>query len=264
MMAKQVLWIIACSIVLAPWAVAQPPERKPDRRDGSREKGNWDEGRNVDRPPRGRGFPVADPIFGALDTDHDGILSSTELEQASKSLMELDQNGDGQLTRNELRPRFAPRGPGDGGPPLPDGARQRFGPDGRGNARRDRPRPPLEGQDRPRARPGDGAGEPPFLGRMMERLLSMDADGDGKLTTEELSERAKRLLDQADHNGDGAIDEEELRGVADMMRSRFRDQGRPSGRPAERRERARPKRPPIEDSPESSGEEQPVETQAGE
>jgi hypothetical protein len=51
----------------------------------------------------------------ALDTNHDGTLDATEIANASASLKTLDKNGDGQLTRDELRP------------PRPDG-----GPEGQG------------------------------------------------------------------------------------------------------------------------------------
>ena len=35
------------------------------------------------------------PIFKALDTDEDGQLSQSEIENASKSILKLDKNGDG-------------------------------------------------------------------------------------------------------------------------------------------------------------------------
>ena len=44
------------------------------------------------------------PIVEALDTNHDGIISSNEIANASAALKTLDKNGDGQLTRDELFP----------------------------------------------------------------------------------------------------------------------------------------------------------------
>jgi len=107
-------------------AGAQPPDRpgRPPERDG-------------ERPP-----PPPHPIFEALDTDHDGVLSPEEIRAASESLRKLDRNGDGKVTRDELRPHDAPgRGPGRG----PDGA----GADERGR-RADRGGPPAgPGERRP-------------------------------------------------------------------------------------------------------------------
>lgn len=67
--------------------------------------------------PEGRGGPGGpggrrmDPLFAALDTNHDGVLSREEIEHAPESLLALDANGDGKLTMEELRPTM----PGGGG-----------------------------------------------------------------------------------------------------------------------------------------------------
>jgi hypothetical protein len=93
------------------------------------------------RPPRPADAPEppADapkrphpPIFAALDTDGDGVISAAELANAAASLAKLDKNGDGKLTPDEfMGPRGEGRGPrghgGPGGPghghgPHPDGA----------------------------------------------------------------------------------------------------------------------------------------------
>src|SRR5579863_2888861 len=63
-------------------------------------------------PGMGRHHPVL-PIMAALDTNHDGILESNEIANASAALKTLDKNGTGQLTMDELlppRPQFAPEG----------------------------------------------------------------------------------------------------------------------------------------------------------
>ena len=63
---------------------------------------------------RGEGFggpgrgTRGDPLFAALDTDHDGVLSAKEIAGASAALKQLDRNGDGQLTPDEFRPQFGP------------------------------------------------------------------------------------------------------------------------------------------------------------
>lgn len=42
-------------------------------------------------------------LLVALDTNHDGILEWSEITNAEASLESLDRNGDGWLTRRELR-----------------------------------------------------------------------------------------------------------------------------------------------------------------
>ena len=64
------------------------------------------------------------PVFRALDTDDDGDISAGEIDAAPESLASLDDDGDGQLSGDELRPR-------QGGPrvffgspaSLPEGSR---------------------------------------------------------------------------------------------------------------------------------------------
>jgi hypothetical protein len=61
----------------------------------------------------GRGaFVLPDPLQTALDADHNGQLSSVEIDNAPKALLTLDLNMDGQLTVDETRPVF---GRGRGG-----------------------------------------------------------------------------------------------------------------------------------------------------
>src|SRR5580693_2662625 len=80
---------------------------------------------NNDGPPAGGGpggqagpsgpgrhhRPPPLPIVMALDTNHDGIIDSNEIANASAELLTLDKNGDGILTTNEYlppRPKDAP------------------------------------------------------------------------------------------------------------------------------------------------------------
>jgi len=60
---------------------------------------------------RRRGPPP--PLIVALDADKDRVISAEEIENASEALKSLDKNGDGQLTREELRPK-PPQRPGNG------------------------------------------------------------------------------------------------------------------------------------------------------
>lgn len=63
--------------------------------------------------------PPPPPVLVVLDANHDGVIDATEIANASAALLTLDKNGDGQLTREELRP---PRPEGDAGGPPPEGA----------------------------------------------------------------------------------------------------------------------------------------------
>ena len=49
------------------------------------------------------------PLVTALDANHDGIIDSNEIANASAALLTLDTNGDGVLTTNEYLPPHPPR-----------------------------------------------------------------------------------------------------------------------------------------------------------
>jgi hypothetical protein len=71
--------------------------------------------------PGGRRMMPPSPLMEALDANHDGIIDADEIANASVALKTLDKNGDGKLTRDELRP---PRPHGDrrqGPTPIHDG-----------------------------------------------------------------------------------------------------------------------------------------------
>jgi hypothetical protein len=92
----------------------RPP--RPPRPDNSAD-GNTNSPPRWDGPGGGPGAnghrPPPDPLFMALDVNHDGVIDADEIANAPAALKMLDANGDGKLTRDELRPR---RPPQDGGP----------------------------------------------------------------------------------------------------------------------------------------------------
>lgn len=137
--------------------------------------------------PGGPGFPGSPmgimqmmPLMKVLDTDHDGTLSASEIANASKALLQLDKNGDGIISSEEMRPDpnampggFAGAGPGAGG---------QF----------------------------NGA----MMGKMFERS---DANGDGKLTGDEIPERMRDKIAMIDKDGDGSITKSEFAAMAARM-----------------------------------------------
>jgi len=84
------------------------PQRRPHR----------DESRDAVGAPHGPGHRPPPPIIAVLDANHDGIIDTAEIANASAALFTLDLDGDGELTPEELRP---PRPEADaGGPPEAD------------------------------------------------------------------------------------------------------------------------------------------------
>ena len=81
---------------------------------GGNQTGSPDGNPPPDGPPGGQSkgpggqHPPIPPIFAALDTNGDGVLSADEIANAPKSLLKLDKNADGQLTQDELRPGRRP------------------------------------------------------------------------------------------------------------------------------------------------------------
>jgi Ca2+-binding EF-hand superfamily protein len=220
----------------APESARGQGERRP--RDGAQgDRGPRDRGPRggaqgergpQDRGP-GRGFdPWRFPLMAALDVDRDGRLSAKEIENAAVALKKLDKNEDGTLTPDELRPKF-------GGPGGPDGPGGIGGP-GRGGPGFGGPRPDRDRPGRPEA------GGRPQGQDMVERLMRMDANGDGKVTKEEMPERLQRLLERMDANGDGAVDKEEGQKAAE----RFGRGDRPRGGRAAGGDRPRQPQQPEE------------------
>lgn len=162
-------------------SMAQPPEG--DRPDGPPPEGRQERPREGGPDGRPR-FP--NPVLEALDADKNGELSAEEIANAATALKTLDKNSDGKLDMAETRPNFGGMGRGFGGPPGGPG----FG------------GPPGGGQ-------GGGGTE-----EMMNRLIAMDANKNGKLEKDEVPERMQSMFARADKNEDGAIDKEEMTAMA--------------------------------------------------
>lgn len=136
---------------------------------------------------RGRGGPGGHggfgrgghPIVRALDADKDGELSATELANASASIRALDKNGDGNVSIDEFRPAR----PADA-PELPADAPARKG-------------PPPGADGTTRTRPSDPV------------MLALDANSDHALSAAEIA-NATASLKALDANGDGKLTRDEL------------------------------------------------------
>jgi len=111
-----VLALSASALVLTAQSTGNRPAgtARPPHRDGA-------------GGPGGPGHRPPPPVMAVLDANHDGIIDATEIANASKALLTLDKNGDGQLTQDELRP---PRPEGDAGGPPPGGEGQDGPPQG--------------------------------------------------------------------------------------------------------------------------------------
>jgi len=136
------------------------------------------------RPP---GPPPPPPpllVLVAIDADEDGILSVAEIANAPASLKELDENGDGQLTIEEILPP-PPQGRRHGPPPG----------DQDSSASPDRPR---HGGDGKSGGPGRGHHGPPAI------LKALDADGDRTISASEI-QGSTAALKALDKNSDGQL-----------------------------------------------------------
>ena len=151
----------------------------------------------MSQPPEGRNGPPRRPENGgdhhhpphdqlreALDADHDHQLSAEEIKNATAAILSLDTNNDGMLTDDEFRPPMPPGGPEGRGPEGrgPEGR----GPEGRGPEGRGPEGRGPEGRGAP--------GGPPSPERLVERAMTFDTDGDGKLDKNELTKFAEEMM----------------------------------------------------------------------
>lgn len=247
-------------------------------REGGREGGYGRGGGREGGYGRERGMRMPpSPLMRVLDADKNGELSSDEIANAAKALKALDKNEDGKLSREELRPQFphgrqpgqrggqggGPGGRPGGGPPSGEQFVKHimgFDKDGDGKVTKEELPEPMQRmlqrgdtnedgaidreeaeklveqlerfrRDRPQGGPG-GAG-------FVERMMNLDRDGDGKVTQDEMPDWMRaRVLERADTNGDGAIDQEEAEKMADQFERRR------GGPPPGAGRDDRPERPP--------------------
>ena len=135
---------------------------------------------------RQNGQQLPPAVADLLDWNHDGVISGKEINSAGEIVRKLDANRDGQVSREEICPAQ----------PVPKGQMQ-----GRGRGQ-------GKGSGRGQGQAGPG-GPPPHAGQGL-LLNLLDTDGDGVLSSREIS-KAPAALRRCDANQDGAISGEEIR-----------------------------------------------------
>lgn len=163
-------------------------------------------------PPGQQGFrPPPHPLETALDANNDGVIDEKEIANAATVLKKLDTDGDGRLSREELRPKFGPGGGGGrggfDGPPGQGGQGGQGGPPGQGG---------RGGQGGP---PGQGGPGQPEQGNaqaqeMVSRLMRYDRNRDNVISRTELPSQMQSLIQRGDRNNDGSLDRAEIEAMA--------------------------------------------------
>ena len=139
--------------------------------------------------PEGHRPPPPAPLLMVLDTDHSGAISPEEIQNASTTLIALDHDGDGNLTREEMRPPH----------PGPEGMQPKAD-ETQGAPRGKRPAPPIiAALDTDK----DGTISAAEIQAAPESLKSLDQNGDGELSIQELAPRGPRPPRGDKERGDG-------------------------------------------------------------
>jgi EF hand len=140
-------------------------------------------------PPGGGGGPDGHrhhhpqiPLVQALDANHDGIIDSNEIANASAELLTLDKNGDGILTTNEYLPS-PPPGNGDFHGRHFDFSKM----------------PLVKALDANH----DGVIDANEIANASAELKTLDKNGDGQLTPDEYTGRPPHHRSDDDGNGPG-------------------------------------------------------------
>lgn len=219
------LALLSISFVLLVFFASPPAQaQRPGGRPGGGPQGRPGGGTQAQRG----GPPQTPPLLRVFDTDQNGELSASEIDAAAVALRKLDQNQDGRLTAEELRP-IGSTGP-NGRPGQPGGAGQRDG--GQRDGGQGRGQGPTRGGQRPSGQGPGGQGPsgqgPSRQGRggdpaqadtaFANQVLAFDADKDGLLSQAELPEHMHRAFAIADADKSGKLDEAERLTLASQFR----------------------------------------------
>ena len=141
------------------------------------------------QPPQNQqGTPPGPPAVKLLDANDDGELSASEIANASTVLAELDTDGNGRLSEEELKPK-PPEGEGENGRRPPRGEREE---------NEERPaNPVMDTLDQN----GDGSISKRELARASKSLLELDVDGNGALEKEEMAPEEAAESEEGESGG---------------------------------------------------------------
>jgi Ca2+-binding EF-hand superfamily protein len=233
---------------------AQEDQDSGDQPSGRRGRGRADDENGRGDGRFGRGGPGGffrrpNPMFQAIDANSDGEISETELKRAVTALKKLDADSDGKITLEEASPQGGPGGPfGDANAMIDRWMENDANGDGKLQVDEvpERMAWMLQGADQNNDQAVDRAELEQVMGRMRERMQGggpgggfgggrfgpggdpaqwarqFDRNNDGQLTPNEVPPPVADMLrsSNADANGDGAVDANELRDAARRMGDR--------------------------------------------
>lgn len=134
------------------------------------------------RPPQ----PPPSPLVAAVDTNHDKTISAAEITDAAATLITLDKNSDGRLTKEEFSPKPPP--PRQGG----KGADKSKGKGKTSRRAEGGHRPPPDPMVKALDVDKDRAISAEEIANAADELLTIDKNDDGQLTRDEFAPRPPR------------------------------------------------------------------------
>ena len=120
------------------------------------------------------------PIVTTLDANHDGVIDSTEMANASTALKTLDKNSDGQLTSDEYLPAKPANAPANA------------------------PTPPTPLIVKALDANGDGTIDATEIANASAALATLDKNSDGQLTRDEFMGKRPGRPPQGGNGGNEA------------------------------------------------------------
>jgi Ca2+-binding EF-hand superfamily protein len=193
-------WAIALCLLTASAAFAQAPRGRNPGDEFGEEAPRGQRGERGDRGGFGRGEGGR-----GSETGEDGGRGFGRGgfggRRGNPLFSALDTDGDGSISKAELRKAVAnlAKLDADGDGNITQEEAGAGGPGGPGG-------------------PMGGMGDP---AQMVDRMMSADQNGDGKLTPDEVDPRMGMMLRGADTDGDGAVSKEELTAAMQQMQQRM-------------------------------------------